>query len=118
MNISVRRFAGLAVAAGTLVLPLILGDGRLSIYILLGLAAIVTVGLSLLMGYAGQVSLGQAAFYAVGAYTAGLLAVHGQPPLLGLLAAPLVAAAFALVVGVPLLRLRGNHLAFATSPCS
>jgi branched-chain amino acid transport system permease protein len=114
MNISVRRFAGLAVAAGTLVLPLILGDGRLSIYILLGLAAIVTVGLSLLMGYAGQVSLGQAAFYAVGAYTAGLLAVHGQPPLLGLLAAPLVAAAFALVVGVPLLRLRGNHLAFAT----
>ena len=109
-----RRLAALAVAIVTLVLPLVLGDSRLSVYILLGLAAIVTVGLSLLMGYAGQVSLGQAAFYAIGAYTAGLLAVHGRPPLLGLVAAPLVAAAFAVVVGVPLLRLRGHHLAFAT----
>jgi branched-chain amino acid transport system permease protein len=113
----VTRAKGPAVAAVgvvTLALPLVLDDSRLSVYILLGLAAIVTVGLSLLMGYAGQVSLGQAAFYAIGAYTAGLLGVHGQPTLLGLVAAPLVAAAFAVVVGVPLLRLRGHHLAFAT----
>lgn len=112
--VTVRRIATAAVALVTLLLPLVLGDSQLSVYILLGLAAIVTVGLSLLMGYAGQVSLGQAAFYAIGAYTAGLLGVHGKPPLLGLVAAPLVAAAFAVVVGVPLLRLRGHHLAFAT----
>lgn len=103
-----------AVAALTLALPPLLSASHLAMYILLGLAAMVTVGLSLLMGYAGQVSLGQASFYAIGGYTAGLLSVHSLPPLLGLLAAPLVSAAFATVVGVPLLRLRGHHLAFAT----
>lgn len=101
-------------AIATLALPAVLTSGQLSIYILLGLAAIVAVGLSLLMGYAGQVSLGQAAFYAIGAYTAALLAVHGKPPLLGLLAAPLAAALAALLIGIPLLRLRGHHLTFAT----
>ncbi|HEY9521669.1 MAG TPA: branched-chain amino acid ABC transporter permease, partial [Thermopolyspora sp.] len=44
----------------------------------------------------------------------GITAVDGLPPLVGLLTAPIVAAAFAIVVGVPLLRLRGHHLAFAT----
>ncbi|HEX6683883.1 MAG TPA: branched-chain amino acid ABC transporter permease [Candidatus Limnocylindrales bacterium] len=87
---------------------------RADILVLLGLAAMVTVGLSLLMGYAGQVSLGQASFYAIGGYTAGLLAVQGIPPVVCLLAAPVAAAAFATVVGVPVLRLRGHYLAFAT----
>ncbi|MEU6040046.1 branched-chain amino acid ABC transporter permease [Actinomadura sp. NPDC047616] len=103
-----------ALGAVAMALAALLGEGQLSVFILLGLAAIVTVGVSLLMGYAGQVSLGQAAFYAVGGYTAALLGVHGRPPLLGLVAAPLAAAAFAVVIGVPLLRLRGHHLAFAT----
>ncbi|MEJ3747969.1 branched-chain amino acid ABC transporter permease [Actinomycetes bacterium KLBMP 9797] len=102
------------VVAVTLALPPLLSSSQLSVYILLGLAAIVVIGLSLLMGYAGQVSLGQASFYAIGGYTAGLLTVHSAPPLVGLLAAPVVAAAFAVVVGIPLLRLRGHHLAFAT----
>ncbi|MEW1844373.1 branched-chain amino acid ABC transporter permease [Nonomuraea angiospora] len=110
----IRLVAGLAVAAVTLALPAVLDDSALAVYILLGLAAMVTVGVSLLMGYAGQVSLGQGAFYAVGAYTAALLSLHGVPPLAGLVAAPVVAAASALVIGVPLLRLRGHHLAFAT----
>jgi branched-chain amino acid transport system permease protein len=105
--------AAAVLAAGLLVPPLLSGD-RLAVFILLGLAATVTVGLSLLMGYAGQVSLGQAAFYAIGAYTAGLLSVNGAPTLLGLLAAPVVAALCAATVGVSLLRLRGHHLAFAT----
>jgi branched-chain amino acid transport system permease protein len=108
------RLAVGAAAAVALALPPLLGGSQLSVYVLLGLAAIVTTGLGMLMGYAGQVSLGQAAFYAVGAYTAGLLTTHGLPPLLGLACAPLVAAAAAVVVGVPLLRLRGHYLAFAT----
>jgi branched-chain amino acid transport system permease protein len=83
-------------------------------YVLLELTAIVTVGVSLLMGCAGQVSLGQGAFYACGAYTAALVAAHGLPTAVGLLAAPVVAALFAATVGVPLLTLRGHHLAFAT----
>ncbi|GAB3447394.1 branched-chain amino acid ABC transporter permease [Actinophytocola sediminis] len=104
----------LAVAVATLAVPSFLDSSELAIYILLGLAAMVVVGLSLLMGYGGQISLGQAAFYAIGAYTAGLLATNGVPPLLGLLAAPVVAAAFAALVGIGMLRLRGHYLAFAT----
>lgn len=109
-----RPAGGLLIAAVTLALPAVLDDSSLAVYILLGLAAMVTVGVSLLMGYAGQVSLGQGAFYAIGAYTAALLALNGVPPLVGLIAAPVAAAAFALVIGTPLLRLRGHHLAFAT----
>lgn len=108
------RFRLLLFTVAALLLASFLGEGRLPVFILLGLAAMVTVGVSLLMGYAGQVSLGQAAFYAVGGYTAGLLTLHGRPALLGLVAAPVVAAGFAVVIGVPLLRLRGHHLAFAT----
>ncbi|MGA5300246.1 branched-chain amino acid ABC transporter permease [Nucisporomicrobium flavum] len=104
----------LAAAAVTLALPLLLPERHLPVYVLLLLAATVTAGVSLLMGYAGQVSLGQAAFYAIGAYAAGLSAVHGVPTLIGLLVAPVVAALAAVVVGAPLLRLRGHHLAFAT----
>jgi len=108
------KFVLAAVAAITLALPLVLDREQLGIYVLAGLAAMVTVGLSLLMGQAGQISLGQASFYAAGAYTAGLLAVHGAPPLLGLLAAPVVAGGLAAVVGIGVLRLRGHYLAFAT----
>jgi branched-chain amino acid transport system permease protein len=104
----------IASAVVTLALPAFLDGKQLGIYILAGLAAMVTVGLSLLMGQAGQISLGQASFYAIGAYTAGLLSVHGTAPILGLLAAPVVAAAFAAVVGIGVLRLRGHYLAFAT----
>lgn len=105
---------GAAVGVLSLLAPLVLGPALLTLYVLLGLAAVVTTGVSLLMGYAGQVSLGQAAFYAVGAYTAAVMALHGLPPLLALVCAPVVAGVLALAVGVPLLRLRGHYLAFAT----
>lgn len=98
---------GLAAAA-------LLDESALSVYVLLTLTASVTVGVSLLLGHAGQVSLGHGAFYACGAYAAGLLATHGCPTWLGLLIAPLAAATVATLVGVPLLLLRGHHLAFAT----
>ncbi|HEU5475517.1 MAG TPA: branched-chain amino acid ABC transporter permease [Actinophytocola sp.] len=104
----------LAAAAAAVALPSFLDSDQLAVFILLGLAAMVVVGLSLLMGYAGQISLGQASFYAIGGYTAGLLATAGAPPVLGLVAAPAVAAGFAAVVGIGLLRLRGHYLAFAT----
>jgi branched-chain amino acid transport system permease protein len=98
-----------------LLLPLVLPEALLTIFIFIGLATMVVSGLSLLMGFAGQVSLGQAAFYAIGAYTAALLARDlGVPPLLGLIVAPAATAAIAYVVGLPLLRLRGHYLAFGT----
>jgi branched-chain amino acid transport system permease protein len=98
-----------------LLLPLVLPESLLTIFIFIGLSTMVVAGLSLLMGFAGQVSLGQAAFYAIGAYTAGLLARDlGVPPLIGLVIAPIATAATAYVVGLPLLRLRGHYLAFGT----
>jgi len=111
---AVRAGAVLAAAAGTLVLPLWLSAANLTVYILTGLYAVTAIGLSLLMGYAGQVSLGQAVFFAIGAYTAAVLSLHGIPAAAALVAAPVLAAAVAAVVGVPILRLRGHHLAFAT----
>ena len=98
-----------------LLLPLALPEALLTIYIFIGLSTMVVSGLSLLMGFAGQVSLGQAAFYAIGAYSAGLLARDLKlPSLLSLAIAPAAAAAIAYVVGLPLLRLRGHYLAFGT----
>ncbi|GIF26599.1 branched-chain amino acid transport system permease protein [Actinoplanes tereljensis] len=108
------KWAYAVAAVGALVLPVVLAPGQLTVFILLGLSAMAVVGLSLLMGYAGQVSLGQAAFTALGAYTSGLLSLHHAPPLLALVAAPVAAALAAVVVGVPILRLRGHQLAFAT----
>lgn len=109
-----ERIALLVLVLGTMALSTLLGDSALSLYVLFALAAIVTVGVSLLMGQAGQVSLGQGAFYACGAYTAGVLTTHGVPGIVGLIAAPLAASTLAFVIGIPLLLLRGQHLAFAT----
>jgi branched-chain amino acid transport system permease protein len=121
-----RVGATLAAGAALVALAFVLEDAALPMYTRMGLAAIVAVGLSLLMGFAGQISLGQGAFYAIGAYTAGILSVGIDPderllnpeagwdPLLALAAAPVVTGVVAAVVGVPLLRLRGHYLAFAT----
>lgn len=104
----------LTIAALAVLLPWTMGASSQSVYVTMGIGVMVTVGLTLLMGFAGQISLGQAAFYLVGAYVAGILAAHGVPTVLALIAAPVGTAALAAVVGVPLLRLRGNYLAFAT----
>jgi branched-chain amino acid transport system permease protein len=110
-----RKIPILALGAVTLLLPLVLSQSQLATYILFGLAAVVVIGLTLLMGHAGQVSLGHGAFYGMGGYAAGLLSVKAElPTWVGLLAAPLVAGLLAAVIGIPLLRLRGHQLAFAT----
>ncbi len=102
-----------AFAVAALILPLLVRDRTFLMQTLLSM--IVVVGLTLFMGYAGQASLGQAAFVAVGALTVGVLCRQlGLPPVLGLLAAPVVAGAFAVLIGAPLLRLRGHYLAFGT----
>jgi branched-chain amino acid transport system permease protein len=106
----------LLVVAGSVaacVAPLVMTD--LTFFMRTVLAAIVVTGLSMLMGYAGQASLGQGAFVAVGALTVAIGTTRlDLPPLVALLLAPLVAAAFAALVGVPLLRLQGHYLAFGT----
>jgi branched-chain amino acid transport system permease protein len=66
------------------------------------------------MGFGGQVSAGQAAFFGIGAFTAAVMGLHGVPTVLGLVSGAVVAAVVAAVIGVPVLRLRGNYLALAT----
>ena len=81
----------------------------------IGLYALVTVGLNLFMGYAGQVSLGQAAFVGIGAYTSAVLATRGHvTPWIGMIAGAFVAALVAYVLSFVALRLRENLLALAT----
>jgi branched-chain amino acid transport system permease protein len=109
-----ERRASVLLLALLLALPALLDESELSIYVLCVLTSTVTIGVSLLMGQAGQVSLGQGAFYAAGAYAAGVLATQGCPTLVALMIAPVAAAALALLLGVPLLMLRGHHLAFGT----
>jgi branched-chain amino acid transport system permease protein len=77
---------------------------------------LVTMSLNLLMGYGGQVSVGQAGFLAVGAYTTAIVATHfgGLPFIVVLALAGLVTAAVGLVLGLPAARLRGHYLAVAT----
>ena len=81
----------------------------------IGLYALVTIGLNLFMGYAGQVSLGQAAFFGIGAYTSAALAVKaGVTPWAGMIAGAALAALAAYVLSFVALRLRENLLALAT----
>ena len=83
--------------------------------IFIGLFTMVTVGLCLLLGYTGQVSLGQAAFYGTGAYISAVLSkISGVNPWLAMLIAAAATGAFAYVIGYPIFRLRGNYLAVAT----
>ncbi len=87
----------------------------LGVLVFVGIYSLITIGLSMLMGYAGQISLGHAGFFAIGAYTSGLLTTKGGfPPLLAFLAAMLLTACVAFLIGVPSLRLRGHYLAMAT----
>ena len=75
----------------------------------------ITIGLSILMGYAGQISLGHAAFFGIGAYVSAILTTqYGLNPWGCMLIGMAVAAAVALLVGAPSLKLRGHYLAMAT----
>jgi branched-chain amino acid transport system permease protein len=73
------------------------------------------MGLSLLMGYAGQISLGHAAFLGIGAYASGILTTkYGLHPLAAFLAGIILSAGIAVLVGKPTLRLKGHYMAVAT----
>ena len=76
--------------------------------------SIVGLGLMLLVGFTGQISLGHAAFLAIGAYTEGLLQARGVPFFISLPCAALLSAAVGWIVGLPALRLKGIYLAIAT----
>jgi branched-chain amino acid transport system permease protein len=116
----VRRFpnlAGMAALAVILALiPLTIQNNYiLTILIFVAQYAMLAIGLSLLMGYAGQISLGQATFFGIGAYTTAILTTRfGVSPWLALLAGVLLSAGVAYLIGGLIFRLHGHYLAMAT----
>jgi branched-chain amino acid transport system permease protein len=100
---------GLALAAAPL-----LPEYYLSQLTFVCIYALVGVGLMLLTGYTGQISLGHAAFLAVGAYTEAVLQAQGVPFGISLVAAAVLAGLTGIVIGLPALRLTGIYLAIAT----
>ncbi len=96
-------------------LPLVANSYLLGLATTIGITAIAVLGLNLLTGVAGQLSLGHAGFLALGAYTQAILGTdHGWPALAALPVAGLVAALSSLAVGIPSLRLKGLYLALTT----
>ncbi|HOV79519.1 MAG TPA: branched-chain amino acid ABC transporter permease [Bacillota bacterium] len=109
----------LLVAAASLVfaaLPFVLKNNYLlSILIVIGIYTLVVEGLGVLMGYAGQVSFGQAAFFGIGGYTVAILTTRFHCETVpALLAAMVLPALTAAVIGKPTLKLREHYLALAT----
>jgi len=85
------------------------------IMVFAGIYCLITIGLSLLMGYAGQISIGHAAFFGIGAYISAILTTnYGMNPWVCMLIGMAVAAVVAVLVGAPSLKLRGHYLAMAT----
>lgn len=110
------RLGLVALLVGYVVLPqMLVSDFWLSILVYAGIAAIAAVGLNLLTGYAGQVSLGHAFFIGAGAYTAAEVGGDlGLPLPVWLVCAGLCGGALGALIGPFALRLRGNYLAIVT----
>ncbi|MBW3537827.1 MAG: branched-chain amino acid ABC transporter permease, partial [Actinobacteria bacterium] len=118
-----RQLVALAVVVAAIILPPLLSraapglltDERASMLAFGVTYAAMALSLNLLMGYAGQISLGHGALLAVGAYSSGIVTGrYGSSYIAGLALAMVMGAAVAFVVGLPALRLRGLYLAITT----
>jgi branched-chain amino acid transport system permease protein len=106
----------LVLIAAVVLLPLVVrNDYYLGILIFTAFNCLACTGLCLLIGYAGQISIGHGAFVAIGAYASGLFTVKlGLSPWAAMALGAVITAAVAAVVGIPTLRLKGHYLAMAT----
>ncbi len=95
-------------------LPFVTGDYVQSQVTFVFINGMVAMGMMLLVGHTGQISLGHAAFFAVGAYTSTVLEIRGIPFLPAFAAAGALSAIIGLIIGLPALRLKGIYLAMAT----
>src|SRR3954454_7329821 len=125
-SLSMPRYAGLplrvwkilgltALLLAAIALPFTVSNYRVFQFNMVLVYAIVLLGLNILTGYNGQISLGHGAFYAIGAYSAAILMDHFNWPYWATLPiAGLVCFCFGFLFGLPALRLRGHYLALAT----
>ncbi len=99
---------------------IILGSFINSSYLILilniiGLNTLIVIGINLLVGYAGQISLGHAAFYGIGAYSSAILTTtYNYNPWLAIIIAAVITALIAFLIGKPSLKLKGHYLVMAT----
>ncbi|MDF1526647.1 MAG: branched-chain amino acid ABC transporter permease [bacterium] len=110
-------YAGFFLFAALLaVMPQFLtNDYHLNVLIFIGIHCIIAIGLDLLLGYTGQISLGHAAFFGLGAYITGVLSAKASlPPIAGLAVALVGVGILAYFIGIPTLKLHGHYLAMAT----
>jgi branched-chain amino acid transport system permease protein len=119
VKLSVRntdKLIWLVTAAGLFILPLVLGDGYyLSVLNFIALYSMVALGLCLLLGYGGQLSISHSAFYAIGAYTSSIFCLrYSFHPLVSIFFSQCITALTAWAIGSVVLRLRGHYLAIAT----
>ncbi|MCW2311098.1 branched-chain amino acid ABC transporter permease [Rhodoferax antarcticus] len=110
-------FIGLyIIMAVLLVLPFVLPNSfYVDLAIRMAINAVIVLGLNLLIGFAGQISLGHAGFLGIGAYASAVLPTHlGWHPLLAMVAGALAAGLLAAVLARPIFKLKGHYLAMAT----
>ena len=109
------RYATGALVVFLFILPRFVDSHQMAILNLIGLAAVGAIGLNILTGYTGQVSLGHGGFMAVGSYTAAILSArYGMPFWVGLPAGGVMGALVGSLFGIPSLRIKGLYLAIAT----
>jgi branched-chain amino acid transport system permease protein len=103
-------------AAAVASMPFVLeGSFLLNVLVFIGINTMLAVALNLLLGFTGQISLGHAAFYGLGAYISGALTTaHQADPWLTMLLAAVFVGILAFVIGFPILKLKGHYLAMAT----
>ena len=95
--------------------PLYWGNYWLGVANLIGITIIAALGLNILTGYCGQLSIGHAGFIAVGAYTSAILTNRFELPfLLGLVSAGFISGLIGMIFGIPSLRVKGFYLAIST----
>ncbi|MBW1733520.1 MAG: branched-chain amino acid ABC transporter permease [Deltaproteobacteria bacterium] len=110
-----RLWLGIGLLILFVVIPFISSPYALYILNSMGIYAIAAIGLNLLIGYTGQISLGHGAFFGVGAYTAAILATKGGVPfLLTVPIAGIASAAVGMIFGLPSARLKHLYLCIAT----
>ncbi|HEY6873471.1 MAG TPA: branched-chain amino acid ABC transporter permease [Geobacteraceae bacterium] len=114
MKREILKFLGLALLVT--ICPLFAKGGYLmNVLVFVGIHTMLAVALNLLLGFAGQISLGHAAFFGLGAYISGILTTtYAVNPWLAMAAAAIAVGIIAFIVGFPILKLKGHYLAMAT----
>ncbi len=115
-NIKIQQIFIFTFLLVVILFPLIIQDNySLNIMIFVGINAIIVMGLGLLLGYAGQISLGHAAFYGLGAYISGYITINFNLPVwISIPLAMTITGILAYLIALPTIRLKGHYLAMAT----